>query len=322
MRLVVYGIGAIGGTVAAALALSGQEVAGIARGPQLEAIRAGGLVLRTPADARRARFACHGAPHEVDWREDDAVVLTMKSQDTYAALLALRDAGVATQPVVCAQNGVANEPLALRWFPDVYGLTVMMPAVYITPGEVAAFGAPRHGIFDIGRYPTGTDAMADRLVAAFEAAGIAARAHPDIMRSKYGKLIMNLGNIVEAALGEDAEAETWAQRLRDEGRAALEAAGIGFADVAADPRRDALMTSRPIDGVTRVGSSTVQSLARGTGSIETDYLNGEIVCIGRHHGVPTPLNACFCAIARDLIAGRLTAGAVTGAMVEDRLALS
>jgi lysophospholipase L1-like esterase len=32
-------------------------------------------------------------------------------------------------------------------------------------------------------------------------------------------------------------------------------------------------------------------LARATGSIETDYLNGEIAMLGRLHGVPTPVNA-------------------------------
>ena len=47
MRIIVYGVGAIGGTVASAVALSGQEVVGIARGAQLRAIREGGLVLRT-----------------------------------------------------------------------------------------------------------------------------------------------------------------------------------------------------------------------------------------------------------------------------------
>jgi 2-dehydropantoate 2-reductase len=31
MRIIVYGVGAIGGTVASAVALSGQEVVGIAR---------------------------------------------------------------------------------------------------------------------------------------------------------------------------------------------------------------------------------------------------------------------------------------------------
>ncbi|MFL4997556.1 MAG: ketopantoate reductase family protein, partial [Microvirga sp.] len=46
MRIIVYGVGAIGGTVAAALALSGQEVIGIARGAHLKAIQSDGLLLR------------------------------------------------------------------------------------------------------------------------------------------------------------------------------------------------------------------------------------------------------------------------------------
>ena len=47
----------------------------------------------------------------------------------------------------------------------------------------------------------------------------------------------------------------------------------------------------------RAGGSTWQSLQRGTGSIETDYLTGEIVLLGRLHGVPTPANRALQAIA-------------------------
>ena len=46
----------------------------------------------------------------------------------------------------------------------------------------------------------------------------------------------------------------------------------------------------PVNGAERVGGSSWQSLTRGTGSIEADFLNGEIILLGREHGVPTPLN--------------------------------
>ena len=55
-------------------------------------------------------------------------------------------------------------------------------------------------------------------------------------------------------------------------------------------RRGDLMTMRPIDGAPRGGGSTWQSIVRGTGSVEADQLNGEIVLLGRLHGVPTPVN--------------------------------
>src|SRR5262249_28320156 len=56
MTFIIYGVGAIGGTLAAKLALSGADVAGIARGAQRDAIAADGLLLRTPDGAARVRF--------------------------------------------------------------------------------------------------------------------------------------------------------------------------------------------------------------------------------------------------------------------------
>jgi 2-dehydropantoate 2-reductase len=39
-----------------------------------------------------------------------------------------------------------------------------------------------------------------------------------------------------------------------------------------------------------LAGSTWQSLERGAGTVEVDWLNGEIVLLGRLHGVPTPVN--------------------------------
>jgi 2-dehydropantoate 2-reductase len=38
------------------------------------------------------------------------------------------------------------------------------------------------------------------------------------------------------------------------------------------------------------GGSTWQSVQRGAGSVEIDYLAGEIVLLGRLHRIPTPVN--------------------------------
>jgi 2-dehydropantoate 2-reductase len=321
MRIIVYGVGAIGGTVAAALALSGQEVVGIARGAQMEAIRAGGLLLRSPDGTARAQFPCVADPSEIDLRPDDAILLTMKTQDTLAALERLRDAGANGQPVFCVQNGVANECLALRRFPEVHGVTVMLPATLSAPGEVSAFSAPRHGIFDIGRYPHGSNGHDERLAEALEAANIAAFVMPDVMASKYGKLLLNLRNILEAAFGVGADYRRFGTLLQTEAEAAFKAAGIAWRDMgASDPRRDALMQQRPIAGIDRSGGSTTQSLARGAGSVETDYLNGEIVLLGRLHGVPVPANAYFVELAGRMVREKLKPGAISMDRAEADLA--
>jgi 2-dehydropantoate 2-reductase len=71
-----------------------------------------------------------------------------------------------------------------------------------------------------------------------------------------------------------------------------------------------------VAGAERVGSSSRQSLLRGAGSIETDYLNGEIVLLGRLHGVPTPVNAGLCRLGRLLLSGQRPAGSLGSAEIE------
>jgi 2-dehydropantoate 2-reductase len=317
MRIIVYGVGAIGGTVAAALALSGREVVGVARGAQLAAIRADGLLLRTPALEARARFDCRADPTEFALRTDDAILLTMKSQDTVAALERLQAAGLRDQPIFCVQNGVANERSASQRFANVHGVAVMMPAGYDRPGGVAVFATPRLGIFDIGRYPEGRDGADDALAEALNAANVAAFVTETVMESKYGKLLMNLNNIVAATLGEAARQGRFPGLLRAEAEAAFRAAGIRWRDVgASDPRRAALLRREEIAGVVRIGDSSTQSLARGAGSIETEYLNGEIVRLGRLQGVPTPVNAAFVELAERMIRERRAPGGLDAAEAE------
>lgn len=320
MRFIVYGVGAIGGTIAAGLALAGREVVGIARGRMLDAIRANGLLFRTPEGEHRVSFPCHAGPGEIAFRPDDVVILTMKSQDTYEALFDLRDAGATSQAIVCAQNGVANERMALRLFPNVYGVTVMLPADYTVPGEVNCYGGPKYGMFDLGRYPRGSDAAAEAIAGHLEAANFGVFLQQQVMHSKRGKLIENLGNVLDAALGRGTDFAAIANEAREEGRAVYRAAGIEWTEIDRnEPRRKGVFEMRPVAGAARAGSSSAQSLQRGTGSIETDYMNGEIVLLGRLHGVPVPLNAALCQLGHDLIAGKVTPGALTVDEMRQRL---
>ena len=322
MKFVIYGVGAIGGALAAKLTLSGAAVVGIARGPQLEAIRKNGLLLRTPEDEHRVRFPAVADPAEIDFDPDDVVVLAMKTQDTPVALQRLRAAKVAEQAIVCAQNGVTNERFALRRFPNVYAMTVLLPSTFVVPGEVNAFGAPHAGILDLGRYPDGADGKAEEIAAALRAAGFASEVDPQIMQAKYGKLLQNLANIIDAALVPGDHGEIVAA-ARAEADAVYRAAAIAWRDVGeSDPRRRALMEMQPIEGVDRVGSSTAQSLIRHTGSIETDYLNGEIVLLGRLNDVPTPVNTYFSGLAQRMIGEKLKPRSVSPAEVEREIAIA
>jgi len=309
MRVIVYGVGAVGGTIAARLALSGSEVVGIARGQMLEAIRANGVLrLTSPHGVSEAAFPCYGDPAEITWRPDDVVLLAVKSQDTAGALERLRAAGVYEQPILCAQNGVANERLALRYFPNVYGMLVMIPAQYSVPGAVEVFGEPKYGLFDIGRYPSGTDEVTGAVTGLLNAAGFDCAPEPDVMANKYAKLLLNLGNMVEAAFGTRARHGPWYKAARKEGQDILDAAGIAYGNVDFDHPRRQLMRVVEIAGTRRNGSSSFQSLLRNAGSLETDFLNGEIVLIARLHGLQAPINAALCQISLRMLAEGIAPG--------------
>ena len=118
----------------------------------------------------------------------------MKSQHTADAVAELARVAPPGIAVACAQNGVANERVALRSFPDVYGIAVMLPATHLSPGVVDAWSTPVTGLLDIGRYPAGVDATAEAVAAAFAEATFDSVARPDVMRWKYRKLEVNLGN--------------------------------------------------------------------------------------------------------------------------------
>ena len=126
------------------------------------------------------------------------------------------------------------------------------------------------------------------------------------MAWKYRKLLSNLANAVEALCGttrDDAAAEL-AARADAEGRAVLQAAGIAVLDEAVHDAARADFTMSRLPGQEHTGGSSWQSLVRGTGSIEADHLNGEIVLLGRLHGVPTPVNAVLQRRARQAAATR------------------
>jgi 2-dehydropantoate 2-reductase len=315
MHYVIIGAGAVGGTIGGRLHQHGHRVTLVARGAHLEAMRDKGLRLATPDGEHTLEVPVAADPSEVDLTSDSVLVLTVKSQHTVATLAAWVDApvrggGTAGErlPLLCAQNGVANERAALRLFARVYGVCVWLPATFLEPGTVVAQGHPYSGMLHLGRYPAGDpDGVLAQAAADIAASQLAARVRTDVMRWKYGKLLGNLGNGVGALLGaRDAELVA---RLREEGAAVLAASGTAHTSRDEEiAERGDLVNVRPVAGRPRSGSSTWQSLARGTGSVEVDYLNGEVVLLGREHGMATPANLAVQQLVRRAAHQRLTPG--------------
>ena len=301
MRYVVYGAGAIGGVVGARLFRVGVPVVLVARGAHLAAIRSGGLVLRSPEGSESLAVPAAGAPSEIAFRGDDLVLLATKTQDAGAALEALRNAAGDGVPVVCLQNGLESARLALRRFARVLGAMLVLPTSHLEPGVVLAHSAPVPGIIDLGRFPSGEDALAEEVATDLRRAGFVSEVRASIQPWQWGKLLTNLLNALHAACGPDADFGELPAALRSEAETCLRAAGIPFVDAAQFAARSrGVVRLVPIEGQPRGGGSSWQSLARGTGSIEADFLNGEIVLLGRSHGVATPLNAALQSLAARL----------------------
>lgn len=312
MRFVMYGAGAIGGVVGARLFQHGHEVVLIARGAHHDALQARGLRIQDPSGEQRLPIPVVDHPATVDWRCDDVVLVAVKSQHSPEVLAALAAVAPPELAVVCLQNGVRNEPEALRRFANVYGVPVACPAGHLQPGVVRAYSSPVTGILDIGRYPAVVDETATAIAAAFSQATFSARAIPDVARWKWRKLLTNLGNAVEAVCGPAARRGPIRQQAIAEGQACLAVAGIEAATAEEDQaRRAELLQVHPVAGESKPGGSSWQTLARRAPGIETDYLTGEVVLLGRLHSVATPVNTLLQRLANRLAATGAKPGSIT-----------
>lgn len=301
MRVVVIGAGAIGAPIAAQLFERGHPAVLVARGRNFEAIAKDGVEVATPDHTRRSKVDVVDGISSLALEPDEVVVLCVKSQDTADALEELVAVAPSELSVFCAQNGVANERMVSRYFTNTYGVCVMSPASYLEPGRVEVFSSPVVGVLDVGRWPRGVDETAREMSALLGDAGFASIATEEIETLKWGKLLSNVLNALEVLCGPNAGTDDLSRMVRDEAVDCLTAHGVdvGRARSLAN-ERSKLVNYHPIGSIRRVGSSSWQSVLRGTGNVETDYLNGEIVALGRRYGIETPVNALLVRRANEM----------------------
>ena len=106
-KVCIYGVGAIGGLLAARLALAGEDVSGIARGAQLAAIEKSGLTLIEDGQSRFAEIRCVANTAELGVQ--DVVFLTVKSHQ----LASIVDH---VQPLLGAQTSIVTVSNGLPWW--------------------------------------------------------------------------------------------------------------------------------------------------------------------------------------------------------------
>ncbi len=299
MRIAVVGAGAIGGFIAAALAHGGLDVAVVARGAHLDAIRRDGITL---AASDLGPFTARVAASD-DLRElggFDAILLTFKSHQWPALIEQLAPFARTSTRIVTMQNGVPfwfvrTPPLrsvdpdgrigALFGDEQVIGGVVHVSGHIAAPGRIHQSGGTR---YVLGAADGREDAGVDALVAAMRSAGLQAERGANLRETLWLKLVNNVGlNTVSTlhdltihAMLANPHTRTEVRELMLEALAVGRALGVvGEADVEAR-----LVYAERLGDVR---TSMLQDALAGR-PLELDPIVGAVVELGERIGVPVP----------------------------------
>jgi len=311
MRFIIYGAGAIGMSLGGVLSLSKNQTILIGREYNVIPIRKEGLKLNTPKGLIKVDVPIVSGVSEIEFSPDDLIFLTTKSHQTETAISELRNITSLDLPVFCFQNGVRNEKTVSKYFPRVYGALVFYGAIYLNHGEVTILKQNPIGAIEIGRYPQGLDELSLRVLDVLKKTDFTTISNSNVMRTKWGKLLRNLSNVIRAITSEDAIGSPLHQQLVKEAEHILEKANVSYEKSSEfnDRYKDIKKKSEYSMDFPNLGSMW-QSVKRKS-ETEIDYFNGEIVRLGKKVNLPTPINQMLCSIIREMTLNRQAPGRYT-----------
>ncbi len=304
MRIVVMGAGGVGGYFGARLQQAGNEVAFIARGRHLEALRAKGLALKSALGDTQLEVRAYERP--ADAGPADVVLFAVKLWDTEAAAEAIRPNLASGGVVIPFQNGVESiERLASVLGPEpVLGGSAYIATRIASPGVIQHTGNFAKLIF--GPVIASQERAAAAFLAACKGAGIEALVSDDIVHVNWEKFVYLVGisgacSVARAPMGvirsdpdlrrllEDVFHETWLVGRKR---------GVALAeDFVA--RQLALADSFPPE----MKPSMLGDLEAG-GRLEAPWLCGAVVRMGAEAGIDVPANRAIYAALEPYLAGR------------------
>src|SRR5438093_4499711 len=291
MRIAVVGTCGIGGPYGASLAAAGADVTFVARGAHLAAIRENGL--RVEGDRGETHIRPAQATDDIaSIGPVDFVLFCVKLWDVEEVGAQLRPILGPETAVVPLQNGVdAAERLIPILGPEaVMGGTAFVTGNIAAPGVIRQTGTYQRMTF--GELDGRMSERGQRLRQICEAAGFEGVLSSDIRVPIWEKFLLlvpisGLNALTRVALGkwrDDPDLLALYEAALRETVAVGVAEGVRLpADRVEEVR--AMMWSMPPYHMTSMGND----LLRGN-RLELPWFAGKVVELGRHHGIPTPVN--------------------------------
>ncbi len=295
MKFAVFGSGGIGGYFGARLAAAGEDVRFVARGAHLEAMRTGGLRVKSAkGDVHMDTVRVTDDPAAIG--PVDVVLVAVKLYDTESAARGCTPLVGPETMVVSFQNGVtaADAFAAAVGRAHVIGGLAYIFSTIEAPGVIAHMGTLAKLVF--GELDGSRTPRVETLLAACREAGIEAAISEDITADIWSKFVFlapvsGMTALVRLPIGPirgDAGTRAMLCRAMEEVAAVARAKGI---DLAADmvERHMETVDGRPGD----FASSMLHDLSRGK-RLELPWLSGAVAGLGRDLGVPTPTHDVIC----------------------------
>ena len=289
MRVAIYGTGGVGGFMGAKLALAGEDVVFLARGPHLEAIRSGGLRLDAGPNQYHVQPAqAYATPAEIG--PADLVILGVKTWQATEAAEAMRPMIGPETFVLTLQNGIdapSQVAAVLGWEHVVAGRCAIVSFI-VAPGHIRALG---DGIdIAFGEWDNRPSARTAALQTLFLRAGFSSALAANIQQALWEKLMFvvawgSVGAVTRAPMG---VIRTVPEVRRLHAQAVREIAAVARAHQIAITDEVIDRTLASPDSVPATGTTSLQrDLAAGKAS-ELEAWTGAVVRLARAAQVPVP----------------------------------
>lgn len=306
MRVLVFGLGALGTVYSCLLKNSGHEVVGLDLEPVIHKIEANGVWIEGIWGEHQARLD-KLATDITDLADEnfDLIILTVKSYETEEAAKQIKSLAGPNTYLLLAQNGYGNYEAAIRHLPEdrvilgriIFGAeTIDLGHSKVTViADDVLLGSPPHKV---------KTCLLEKLAADFSSAGIPTRASEEVMQFVWAKIIYNsalnpLGAILEVAYGElaaDRNSRKIMNAVVEEIFAVLAAIGQTIPWPDAQAYLNAFY-GQMIPSTAMHHASMLQDIKRKRRT-EIDALNGAVVMLGEANGIDTPVNRTIVSVLK------------------------